>query len=216
MMPVNEGHFHTEWIERYLAGELQGEELENFIHRLHSDNAFRQEVAVQRSIVDQAQLVGRQDLQQQLKSLHRQLGFAEVKSKSVSYTNYGVAASILILLTAAFVFYFIYQPNSRTPVLSQVKEEKLLKKPLIIRYQVKEQDPTLGFSGATSDSTTTILLYQSSISAYQFDDTLRLYGNFTASQLTLQYNQAKEQYTLLVDSIGYPLQRYRPKQSLKR
>ncbi|MDQ3291375.1 MAG: hypothetical protein M3Q05_08815, partial [Bacteroidota bacterium] len=109
-MAGNERQFHTEWIERYLSGELQGEELERFIQRLHLDSAFRQEVAVQRSIVAQAQLIGREDLRQDLKSLHRQFGFnqsqpginqdnfnqTKTKTKTIPVYLYAVAATILL------------------------------------------------------------------------------------------------------------------------
>jgi hypothetical protein len=216
MKPENEKPFHTEWIERYLGGELQGEELEQFIHRLHTDAAFQQEVALQRSIVAQAHQVGREELQKQLKSLHRQLGFAEKKNKYQPQIYYAVAATLLLLLVAAFVFYFSYRPLEKTPAISGVKEEVLSKQPVLIRLQVKGQQPNMGFSGTYTDSTTTVLLYPAQSPAYRFDDTLRLYGTFEAHQLTLQYDQAKEQYTLLIDSLAYPLQRYRPKQALPR
>ncbi|PSR53065.1 hypothetical protein AHMF7605_05755 [Adhaeribacter arboris] len=223
MLPGNERPLHTEWIERYLLGELQGEELEKFIYRLHRDNTFRQEVTVQRSIVDQAHVIGREDLRQDLKSLHRQLGFNKGENNkqeknTSSFNFYAVAASILLLLAATAVFYFAYHPSEKTPTVAQVKTPELSSQPqhLNIKYQIIGQDPAIGFSGTNTDSNTTILLYQASSPAYRFDDTLRLYGNFAAKQLTLQYNQSKEQYTLLIDSLSYPLQRYRPKQALKQ
>ncbi|MDQ4141266.1 MAG: hypothetical protein M3142_12185 [Bacteroidota bacterium] len=223
MMPENERQFHTEWIERYLSGELKGEELEQFILRLHRDSAFRQEVAVQRSIIAQAHLIGREELRQDLKNLHRQQGYNQQleynqkKTKTIPLYLYAVAATVLLLLAFTGIFYFAYQPNQNTPTVAQVQKQESSNQSetLHIQYQVTGQDPAIGFTGTNSDSTTTILLYPAASPAYQFNDTLRIYGNFAPDQLTLKYNQLKEQYTLLIDSNAYPLQRYRPKQALR-
>ncbi len=51
MNPESEANFHTEWIEQYLSGALQGEELEQFEHRLRTEPAFEREVRLQRSIM---------------------------------------------------------------------------------------------------------------------------------------------------------------------
>ncbi|RDC65535.1 hypothetical protein [Adhaeribacter pallidiroseus] len=219
MKPENENNFHTEWIERYLSEELQGEDLEHFNRRLHTDGAFRQEVAVQRSIIAQTQSIGREDLRQDLKNMHRQFGFnqIEAKTKTTPSYYYAVAATILLLLAFTGIFYFTSRSNQDTPSMAQVQKEELTTQPqsLNIRYQVTGQDPAIGFSGTGADSTTTILLYPAATPTYAFNDTLRLYGNFAPNQLTLQYNQAKEQYTLRIDSLAYLLQRFRPKQALR-
>jgi hypothetical protein len=215
MEPVNERPFHTAWIEQYLSGELQGAELDQFMHRLHTDVAFRQEVALQRSIIAQAREVGRQELQKQLKSLHRQMGFAQEKQKRLPVSWYAVAAAILLLLAASVVFYFSYQPSGESQPVAKINKPVLTKKSVVIRFGVTGLPPAIGFSGTQTDSTITILMYPAQSAAYRFDDTLRLYGSFEPSQLSLQYNQAEEQYTLFIDSLAYSLQRYRPRQTLQ-
>lgn len=213
MKPENEEPFHTEWIEQYLSGELQGEDLEQFNRRLHNDTAFRQEVALQRSIVSQAQLAGREEMHQQLKSLHRRLGFTEEKKRKQPF-YYAIAAAIFLLLAATIIFY-LYLPPTGGGKNVAVNPEQALAKTAIIRCRITGRPPAVGFSGTQTDSTTTILLYPAPSAAYQFNDTLRLYGNFTADQLSLQYDEAKEQYTLTIDTVSYSLKRFRPKQALQ-
>src|SRR4051812_9688163 len=114
MNPESDKHFHTEWIEQYLLGELQGEELEHFIHRLRTDSVFRREVTLQRSITEQTQLVAREDMRQQLKTLHRQLGFAEEEKRQMPFTWYAIAATVVLLLVSTIVFYRSYLNQSVT------------------------------------------------------------------------------------------------------
>jgi uncharacterized coiled-coil protein SlyX len=218
MNPGNEQSFHTEWIERYLLGELQGEELEQFIQRLRIDSAFQREVTLQRTIVEQSKQVGRADMRQELKALHQQLGFAQGKRRVLAFPFYAVAAAIAFLLIVTTVFYF-FNHNRTIPDASSTSDPKGQPIPAtlaFIRFQASIQDPSMGFSGTKADSTTPILLYPAIATspAYQFDDTLRLYGTFTPSQLALQYHPSTEQYTLLLDSTAYSLQRYRPIQAL--
>jgi hypothetical protein len=220
MNPESDNHFHTEWIERYLLGELKGEELTEFNHLLRTDPTFHHEVVLQRSIIEQAQQVAREDMRQQLKDLHRQLGFAKEKVRPLPFTFYAIAAAVVLLLVSTAVFYFSYFNQSvpgDTRTASANKKPALLSQPAVIRLRVMGENPKMGISGVHRDSTVAILLYPatSTSPAYQFDDTLRLYGTFTPDHLTLQYDQAKEQYTLLIDSLSFPLQRYRPSQTLR-
>jgi hypothetical protein len=218
MNPENEAGSHTEWIEQYLLGELSGAELEQFEHRLRTEPAFEREVRLQRSIMMQAEQVGREDLRRQLKTMHRQFGFVRKDKKHLSFRFYAIAASITLLVVAGCIYYVFYLhrfADHRTPIASSANHS--LPSPTFIRYQVTGGGPNMGFSGAQTDSTVAILIETGRPGPpfYQFDDTLHLFGPFAPNRLTLQYDPAKEQYTLLEGSLSYPLQRYRPMQVLK-
>jgi hypothetical protein len=221
MIPENEKFIDTALIEQYWLGRLQGEELQNFTFRMQADAAFYQEVMLQQSIMAQAREVGREDMRRELKQMHQRLGLEELPAKELPtrqlhFPYLAVAASLLILFISAAILYFSYfKPSDTGPVTTVV--QPLPAQQVKIRFQVIGGAPDMGFSGVNKDSLTTVLMYPavSSLPAYQFDDTLHLFGDFSTQQLRLQYNQEKEQYILFADSLAYPLQRYQPRQILQ-
>ncbi|QHT70239.1 hypothetical protein GXP67_28120 [Rhodocytophaga rosea] len=224
MIPENEKYVDTALIEQYWLGRLQGEDLQNFTIRMKADIAFYQEVMLQKTIMEQATEVGREDMRRELKQMHQRLGLSGIQAKEaptrqIHFPYLAVAASILILLLSTAVLYFSYFKQSGTGPSTAVVQpvQPLPAQQVKIRFQVIGGAPDMGFSGIDKDSLTTILLYPavSSSPAYQFDDTLHLFGEFSTQQLRLQYNPEKEQYILFSDSMAYPLQRYQPRQTLQ-
>ena len=153
--------------------------------------------------------------------MHQRLGLGglpakEAPTRQLHFPYMAVAASLVILFISAAILYFSYfkQPGSgpATAVVQPLPAQQVK-----IRFQVIGGAPDMGFSGVNKDSLTTILLYPavSSSPAYQFDDTLHLFGEFSTQQLRLQYNPEKEQYILFADSLAYPLQRFQPRQTLQ-
>jgi hypothetical protein len=221
MIPDNEKYVDTALIEQYWLGRLQGEELQHFTFRLQADAAFYREVMLQKTIMEQAKEVGREDMRLELKRMHQQLGLGEEKvrqlnSRPTHFPYMAIAASIIIVLISTAVLYFSYFKQTDTGNITGVVQP-LPAQQVKIRFQLIGGAPDMGFSGVAKDSLTTILLYPavSSSPAYQFDDTLHLFGDFSYQTLTLQYNQEKEQYILFSDSLAYPLQRFQPRQALQ-
>jgi hypothetical protein len=220
MIPDDENFTDIALIEQYWMGQLQGEELQQFTLRLQTDAAFNREVMLQKSIMEQVKEVGRDDMRRELKQLHRQLGLQEISGlgetsrKERHFPFMAIAASVIIVLMATAVLYFSYFRSSDTTTAQVV--QPLPAQQVKIRYKVTGGAPDMGFSGLEKDSLTTILLYPAipGSPAYQFDDTLRLFGDFSTQKLSLQYDQSREQYTLFAGSIAYPLQQYQPRQPL--
>lgn len=63
----------NEEIEKYLLGELTGEQLAAFREKLAADAAFRKEVALERAIVRNLRTAGRADLRQKLEGFHQEM-----------------------------------------------------------------------------------------------------------------------------------------------
>jgi tetratricopeptide (TPR) repeat protein len=64
----------NEAIEKYLKGQLKGEQLVAFEDQLSNDARFRQEVALERAIVRNLKTVGRADMRSKLESFHQEMG----------------------------------------------------------------------------------------------------------------------------------------------
>jgi hypothetical protein len=240
---------HTEWIEQYLNGELEGDALNQFNERLQADASFKREVEVQRAIVVQIRQSGRAALRSKLVEVIDQLdlpwpvesyednspteSFPEepslpIREQANRWRYYAIAATVTLLLVGSGVGYWLYrstpvaitkQQSAATDTRQQTESKATTPLPQIasIRLERIGKGRTFGFGGAGSkDTTLSVLLYPagSGVKAYQFGDTLRLYGNFNLVRLLVQYDQRTKHYTLLEDSIGYPLQRYRPRQAL--
>jgi tetratricopeptide (TPR) repeat protein len=63
----------NEAIEKYLLGELTGEQLAAFREKLAADAGFRKEVALEQAIVRNLKTVGRADLRQKLEGFHQEM-----------------------------------------------------------------------------------------------------------------------------------------------
>jgi tetratricopeptide (TPR) repeat protein len=63
----------NEAIEKYLLGELKGEQLAAFREKLASDAGFQKEVALEQAIVRNLKAVGRSDLRMKLERFHQEM-----------------------------------------------------------------------------------------------------------------------------------------------
>lgn len=123
----------TEMIARYLQGELEGKDLEQFNARLATDDAFKREVALQRAIIKNITRAGRHALKSQLKQYHQQV-IHETEATSSQHVSEAavtgrpsknrsrpagrkrallVAASVVIALTAMALGYYAYLSPER-------------------------------------------------------------------------------------------------------
>ena len=241
MNPDNQSR--SEWIEQYLRRELEGDELDQFNERLRTDADFGREVAAQRAIFVHIRRVGRAALRRKLVAVRSQLDlpwpgenfqpdtralpqettFPPVREQSGVRRYYAVAAAIALLLLSSGRGYW-YRRTPAAPTTQRGAAQRSAAKDAstsapqatTIRLERTGGSRNFGFGGADSqDTTLAVLLYPVALTkAYQFDDTLRLYGNFNAAWLFLQYDSNTKRYTLREDSLSYPLQRYRPRQAL--
>ncbi len=105
-----------ELIEQYLQGELRGEELAQFEEKVSSDEQLKKEVALQRAIIKNIKIAGRQDWAGKLEKIHQDMVTPVEKEKSVvrtlapvrkiAWKKYFLAAAsvLLVILSAVFVF----------------------------------------------------------------------------------------------------------------
>ena len=107
------------WIERYLAGELTGEELSNFELRLKTDPALAEQFEQYREVTDTLHFYGqRKSLQQKLNTIHAQ-SFEPQPKKVITpfgnkekrqifwnqhYATIAVAASVALLTVFGTLF----------------------------------------------------------------------------------------------------------------
>jgi hypothetical protein len=203
---------NTEQIEKYLLNQLSGKELEAFNERLQEDPLLRQEVALQRKVIGMVELAEFKNVMEQS---HREIARDEEQLRPVAakpsaethapiiplrrntWLYYAIAASVLLLLVAGVVFY--RSTVSATPLVTDIK------------YVVQRGEPGLGVAGVSAESTIPVKIYPPEANRnyhYRFDDTLRLYGNFEARNLTLLYNEPKEEYRLQDQQRKYVLERY--------
>src|SRR5680860_1169033 len=67
----------TDWIDSYLDGELQGNELEEFGHLLESDKDFRLEVEAHKAVRGSLQQWGDKELKSKFRKYHSRLKTGE-------------------------------------------------------------------------------------------------------------------------------------------
>ncbi|MBT1696004.1 hypothetical protein KK083_03890 [Fulvivirgaceae bacterium PWU4] len=124
----------TEMIARYLQGELDAKDLEQFNARLATDDAFKREVELQRTIIKNITRAGRHALRSQLKQYHQQIiheteatssqdisGEATVRGRSFKNRSRPatrkrallMAACVVIALTAIGLGYYAYLSPER-------------------------------------------------------------------------------------------------------
>jgi len=72
---LSEKSGHIEKIEAYLENRLSGEELKNFKDQMSVDKALKQEVEIQEMAMLAIEDIGRQDLENELQSIHEDLFF---------------------------------------------------------------------------------------------------------------------------------------------
>lgn len=102
-----------ERIERYLLGEMEGKDLEEFDRALSADQSLANEVELQRAIMEavREEDIGR--FQQTLKEIQAEKNQSQSRRRRFSVPRYmAIAASLAVLLLAA---YFIYRSLNAPP-----------------------------------------------------------------------------------------------------
>ncbi len=207
-----ENEYNTEKIEQYLLNQLSGKELEEFNERLRQDALLREEVALQRKATGMVELAEFKNLlEQSHREITRDAGqhrgiAAEPPEKADApivplgrnpWPYYAIAASVLLLLVAGIVFY--RNTVAAAPFVADIE------------FIVQSGEPGLGVAGTSSASTVPVKVYPPEANRnfhYRFDDTLRLYGTFEVRNLTLLYNEPREEYRLRDQQREYVLERY--------
>lgn len=70
---MNEHDHNDDLIGQYLLGQLEGDVLEKFKERLASDEIFRNEVALQKAMIQNIKAVGRNEWKEKLQYMHNNL-----------------------------------------------------------------------------------------------------------------------------------------------
>jgi hypothetical protein len=223
----------TDLIDRYLKNALQGEELKAFEERVTTDSFFKKEVELQRRLVlllkekglremfqkteqevykkkdESEQLLGENHVPNVFQKADQDVFPEEnppLKKIHTSWnTFYAVAAAIAFFLIVGAILYFSLNSDDvkfGNPQLATIAYDGDINPPF----------PTMGTRGAsdTPPQYAPVLIYPPTgkyTFHYQFADTLRLYGNFDASTLSVSYQNKSEQYLLIIDSVEYKLQR---------
>lgn len=105
---------HSEWIDRYLRGELRGEELELFERRLKQDAAFALEFNTQRLLAEGIRQVRRDELKRYIAQRTRQRVITLPRNKSFLI---GIAASVA-LFAAGWLGWKSVLPKVETGVVA--------------------------------------------------------------------------------------------------
>lgn len=112
-----------ELIEQYLLGELSGDSLEQFKRKFESDDGFRKEVALQRTIIRNIKAAGRREWSEKLDTMHDEISRGIKATPGITRENrltsikgfhknkyvLRIAAALLILILSAI---FIITKNS--------------------------------------------------------------------------------------------------------
>jgi len=186
---INEENIE-ERIEQYLEGNLTQEQKQEFEVKMDTDATFRREVALQKKIVNNVQLVGREQLRAQLKTIHQEM-LAE-SSHTMNY--YAIAAVVTLLITAGVVWELVYRPPDEPPLA------------FLPIQTIDRTGNTRGFAGGMQ----TVVIYPPNDSLnfhYHLTDTLKLYGPFDVEEIKLYYNLDTEQYLLESDQKRYVLRK---------
>lgn len=132
----------TEIIDLYLSGDLDADLLKEFEAKLNQEEAFRNEVSIQRAITKNIRKAGREDLRKMLKFIHLEMGqdteegehdalsvpkneiqedvereeklHSLGRSSPKTYFYYVAASLVFFLLVGIGVFYSSVNPESLT------------------------------------------------------------------------------------------------------
>ena len=122
-----------ELIERYLAGELQGDELKAVEDRIGSDPDFAEAVEVQRDLAEAIKASGRADLKQRLKGIEAAvIASGEINDYRPDQGNMGGKGSTpgsstfwtIGLLLAGFLGILVYQEFERRDFKKAIETEQ--------------------------------------------------------------------------------------------
>lgn len=203
MTPTNQPN--AELIDAYLAGELDAARLVQVEARLQTDQAFREEVDLQRALVQQLRAYGQHQLRAQMDQWEQEAAVAETPVRPI-WQKIGYYAAAAVAVGALFTgLWFAYRPtksSSPTPIGQ------------FFQVAIQPAGTGLGFAG---DSVTTDSVWvqwvtdQPNPARYRFGDTLVIQvGQLPVrqSQVRLEEEPGSGGYRLTVnDSLTYELER---------
>jgi len=117
---MNEFDPHTDMIDRYLRGELQGDELQAFMTKLQSDPTFKQQVENQGKIAAAIYSIGYAEMKQYLRQKKIHKGMFRLSSK----TWYFAAASVMLIAFSAAIIIWKLNPGLKTEQNSTAETRK--------------------------------------------------------------------------------------------
>lgn len=186
----------TEIIDQYLEGTLDDVQRKEVEDLIQTDASFRAEVALQRRIIQHVQEQERDTLRNELSDLftrEEDTSREDARVVALSRRNvyYAIAASVLVLITAGI---FIWMNPSTDPLAGSIavhlpegsRGDLPAGIPEQIPVMIIEDHPEYDFH-------------------YQFGDTLKLYGTFELSTLSVEYEPNQESYSLLLNQDAYPI-----------
>ncbi len=138
---------HSEWIDRYLRGELRGEELEVFERRLKQDPQFALEYDSQKLLADGIRLARKEELKRFIAERTRQRVITLPRNRSFLI---GLAASIAIF-AAGWLGWKSVLPNVQQQELAASKGQNSgdatgnTKSPQAPQQEKEQQDHTLAY-----------------------------------------------------------------------
>lgn len=118
------------WIDDYLKGNLSGKELEALETRLHSDQAFREEVDLQRMANRIMVVQERVNIKKQLQEIHRQRQVGKSTSKW-RFTGLGILLVVIVVMIYNIGFNtssLTDHPMQNTEPLNTSKEKEAVTK----------------------------------------------------------------------------------------
>lgn len=190
----------TEIIEQYLEGSLDEKQRLEVEERMQTDAAFRAEVALQRSIIKNVQELERDALRSEISELFaeeedhfQEETQQEDKVVALSRRNvyYAIAASALLVITASI---FIWMNLSTDPLAGSVAVHLPEGSRGDLPPEVPEQIPVLIIEDHPEYDF-----------HYRFGDTLKLYGTFSLSALSIEYEPNQDRYALQIAQDTYPI-----------
>jgi hypothetical protein len=118
---MSESFEHIERIEAYIENRLNGEELQQFLDELNTNEALRQDLEFHRLIHDSIAEAGAQDLKQDLQDIHQDLFKNGVKSSGGNSLKYGLIVGGAI--TVGALVYLNMNDDPELPVQTVVEEK---------------------------------------------------------------------------------------------
>jgi len=110
---MNRDENDIDLIDKYLREELSGNALQDFEHRLATDTDFAQQVDWHQRLVSGIKKQSQREIKSYLQSLEEQEKTTnEKKTVPMNYWKFAIAASVVLLIIAAFWVY-LFQPAPR-------------------------------------------------------------------------------------------------------
>jgi len=187
-------------IDLYVRGLLQGESLEEFKNRLAIDETLRREVALHRSIMQNAIAAGRAELRSQLKQYHQEISPSESlsvsatgdpesgqKRKTISRRRIWLAAAAVAVIFAFAGLYYYASISSERLFYSQFS-------PYVVRtYRGSPSQEMIALYNAAQ--------YEAYLSRYEGNEPQSLQTEFLAGNAYLSLGKMTEAIAVFQDLI---------------